>query len=922
MKKTVSIILAACLALLHTPLALAEESDVIKVEVNAAKTSPFGAFEGWGTSLCWWAEAYGDLPEEERKVLSKAYFDLEEGLGLNFVRFNIGGGDDPTHTHLGTEGQAVPGWLNADGTYNKEADMNQLNFLLDAIEYGANIVECFSNSPPYTMTLSGCTAGGEDPNVNNIAPERFGEFAQYLARVVSILKNDYGVQVDTLEPMNEPNTNYWRAGGTQEGCHISPEDQSALILECAAALKAAGLDDVSVAASDETNTSNFLSYISKLTPQAVEALGRFNVHTYATENMEQLRDEIAKTGKKLFMSESDYNATAGVNAEYMGPALWFSQKITDDLRGLWANAWTIWQVAGVAFEGRESVGGYWHISQYNRETKELEKFKKYYAYGQFSKFIRQGDYLIDTDCPNILAAHNKESGKIALVVTNATAGDVDYSINLSSLGAVGNTAQAWRTSETQNIEMIAPVELNGKTLHVSVPQSTITTYVINPQQPQPLNGINISAGAGERSVFTGDTLQMTIQTEPENYAGEFIWSLCDENGNPTERASVDGNGLVLFSEDGNFIIKAALKTDASICDTYSVSAVGSGSIVNLICDCGGLAMAQRLNMDSTITQYSNTAYSAAKWKLEKKSGGWRIINLQSGKNLADENGLCVSGSEFLWTLGEKNGSFSLSKGDRYVDLYNWNTSEGAQIDMYSFTGSTNQYWSFRIAPQESAVEPIESLEPKLLTGELFYTAPWNSDVRGEMAFDKNFDTFFDTSDGSGGYIGLDLGEAPDPVTMVRYAPRFWYFSRMVGGVFQGAHEIDGEWTDLAVITHTPLNSVWSSLSFNNPQSFRFVRYKTPIEGYCNISEIEFYSAPYSITAEYDGALKVTIENRSQKLGAIAALCYGDGSVSLHELYAPECESVSATITPNEGHESAHIYVITHDAVAYRAYIKL
>ena len=69
------------------------------VAVDPHKT--FGAWEGWGVSLCWWASAFGD-----REDLADAIFSFEDsvtitsaaegpfvvpGLGLNIARYNAGG---------------------------------------------------------------------------------------------------------------------------------------------------------------------------------------------------------------------------------------------------------------------------------------------------------------------------------------------------------------------------------------------------------------------------------------------------------------------------------------------------------------------------------------------------------------------------------------------------------------------------------------------------------------------------------------------------------------------------------------------------------------------------------------------------------------------------------------------------------------
>ncbi len=70
-------------------------------------------FEGWGTSLCWWANHVGGWSTANRNALVDKMIDATNGLGYNVFRYNIGGGDDPTHTHMG-QFKNMPGFEPSD----------------------------------------------------------------------------------------------------------------------------------------------------------------------------------------------------------------------------------------------------------------------------------------------------------------------------------------------------------------------------------------------------------------------------------------------------------------------------------------------------------------------------------------------------------------------------------------------------------------------------------------------------------------------------------------------------------------------------------------------------------------------------------------------------------------------------------------
>ena len=80
-----------------------------KVVVDPGKK--YQVFEGWGTSLCWWAVKAGAWSEANRSSLIGAIADPDTGLGYTIFRYNIGGGDQPGHDHLtkGDGGGKVPG---------------------------------------------------------------------------------------------------------------------------------------------------------------------------------------------------------------------------------------------------------------------------------------------------------------------------------------------------------------------------------------------------------------------------------------------------------------------------------------------------------------------------------------------------------------------------------------------------------------------------------------------------------------------------------------------------------------------------------------------------------------------------------------------------------------------------------------------
>lgn len=104
------------------------------------------------------------------------------------------------------------------------------------------------------------------------------------------------------------------------------------------------------------------------------------------------------------------------------------------------------------------------------------------------------------------------------------------------------------------------------------------------------------------------------------------------------------------------------------------------------------------------------------------------------------------------------------------------------------------------------------------------------------ALDGNTASFFDSAQASGGYVGIDSGLNDK----IRFYPRQDVGFRMVGGVFEGTNNDrnSGPYTPIHTITSAPAN-VWTEV-FAPLGNYRYLRYRSPSGGYCNIAELEFY----------------------------------------------------------------------------------
>ena len=453
-------------------------------------------FQGWGTSLCWWAHRLGW--NEELTQSAADLFYSEKGLGLNIMRYNIGGGDDPTHNHITRTDSKIPGWIEYLGfggiRFLPDADKNQINVLKKCIEAAGDeaFVEAFSNSPPYFMTVSGCSSGSHDAVSDNLREDCVNYFADYLAGVCECIEKKYGITINSLAPMNEPNTDYWRENSSkQEGCHFDPgESQNRILIATSKAMKDRGMHHTHITASDETNCKSQLIACRKFTDEVWSHVDRISVHTYS-KAWKSLGNYAIKKNMPLWMTETDWSNSVKGCKNGMGPGLWFANKIIQDLTLLSPQAWIMWQAIGSytgsePFDGNfdgpqvDMTKGFWGVSSCDFDKKEILLSQKYYCFGQFTRYIRPGMTVLPID-RHTVGAYNKKENKLVIVAVNSKSKERKLSLDLEEFSPEG-TCRAIRTSGSLEegerwTELTAPV-LNGCLLESDLKPYSITTFII------------------------------------------------------------------------------------------------------------------------------------------------------------------------------------------------------------------------------------------------------------------------------------------------------------------------------------------------------------------------------------------------------------------------------------------------------------
>ncbi|MEU9835100.1 RICIN domain-containing protein [Streptosporangium sp. NPDC048047] len=505
-KSVPKILLALTTALSFTPLAAApaQAATAVTAPVNPGLVT-VDEFQGFGTSLAWWADVVGGWKEPQRSQLMNYLFTdsfsldgkTVQGINLSSARYNLGasepGVDYPVvDPHLPPRNGAwIDSLIRADGTYDWNVDANQRWVLAEAAKRGVGSFELFSNSPPWWMTYSGHPAGRYSHNSpegcshSNLRPEYQDDFAAYLAtvaqRFATVGVNGAAspkVRFKTVEPFNEPSNGWWCWGNNQEGTFLPASEQSSVILALRSALDSRGMD-TGVSATDSNNYWLVASEYDALSPAARAALAQINAHGYAGSDPEPVRDRVQAGGMRFWQSEWGPAGWGGYDiTSEMDAALELATRVTNDLSYVGANAWQYWQAIEDSSRGDDP--GFWGLIQApldgSAQTYDIQK--QFHVLGQYSKFIRPGDLVIDSGNGKTVAAYDPAGHKLVLVTYNDTAEALPIAFDLSRFTTAGATAQVWRTSGSENLAQLPSVAVGG-TLNATVPANAVTTYVIS-----------------------------------------------------------------------------------------------------------------------------------------------------------------------------------------------------------------------------------------------------------------------------------------------------------------------------------------------------------------------------------------------------------------------------------------------------------
>jgi galactan endo-1,6-beta-galactosidase len=449
------------------------------VQIDPQKN--YGPWQGWGTALAWFAKVMGN-----REDIADLLFSLKTvnfngaqypGLGMNIVRYNAGASSWNTvngrqmvvSSHILPFRQMEGYWLDPASddpqstSWNWNVDANQRKMMQMACDRGATRFELFSNSPMWWMCANLNPSGAQRGADNNLSPDYYGKFAEYLATIAKHAKDNWAINFTTVEPFNESTSKSWSANGRQEGCHFSRDVQAKILPLLRAELDKRGLTATPISASDDSTYDFAIATWNSFTPGVKKLVNQVNVHGYqgGGGHRDVLYDITSKDGKPVWNSEY---------GEINGTGLDLARNLDLDIRLLHIQAWNYWQ----PFDR----GGWGFFSTDVPNGKINAVNPKYYVLAQYTRHIRPGLSILDTGDTDTVAAYDPMAHKLVLVIRSDAAGE--KTLDLTKFQSATGPVTRWITEPkgASRYEMHQDVKISAGKLTVTLPESCVETFEI------------------------------------------------------------------------------------------------------------------------------------------------------------------------------------------------------------------------------------------------------------------------------------------------------------------------------------------------------------------------------------------------------------------------------------------------------------
>lgn len=448
-KKLASIGVAASVlltTLIAAPLTASAASDVT-VNWNDVKQE----IDGFGVSQAGWSDAIYDLAEPVRSQIMDLLFKQENGIGISIFR-----------------GEIFPDFNPSPGVYNFNARPDQIWVMQQAKARGVDKIMATTWSPPAWMKTNNSTTNG-----GYLKSENYGDYATLMSKFIKEYDQQFGIDLYAVSIANEPNSMTFLSWNSSEwnSTHIEVFLKDYLKQE----MLNQGVQDTKVVAGEVSWWSEDLVKDALNNPASAERIDIVGGHNYPVPviNAELPTNPFATAqskGKKVWMTEVSKvdSYDPGINS-----GLKFAKQIHEFMTRAGVNAWMYWTGA---IPGNNDEG----LINVYKDTNTYQLTKRYYSFGNFSKYIKPGYVRIGaTTSPQsgvyTSAYKDTATGKFTIVAINDN--DSTVELNFVPSGFTAGKLTPYITNSSLSLGQGPNIPLSGGKFSTTIAPKSVVTYV-------------------------------------------------------------------------------------------------------------------------------------------------------------------------------------------------------------------------------------------------------------------------------------------------------------------------------------------------------------------------------------------------------------------------------------------------------------
>ena len=417
-----------------------------ETQVNIYPKQVLQRIDGFGASDAWYATDFRWYSPDVQTKLFDDLFSPTKGAGLSLLRHRIPPDIEPS-----------------PGVWDWTTDTDTVWLTQQAVSRGVSKVWGTVWSPPAWMK--------SNQNVNNggsVEPAFYKDYATFLTTYVQHYTTSFGVNISGVSIANEPD----QSPGYESSSWTSQQFHDFILGDLMPAFKSASLS-TQIVMPEFSGWSDSLAAATLADPVTEKFVGIIASHDY-WEGLSPFTDALA-AGKTIWETEV---SNLGTDDPSITDGISWAQVIHQTLVGCHASAWHYWWLYSDSSDtsGQSLISG-------DPTTNSFATKKRLWTIGNFSRFIRPGSHMVAISTNNpasnvLMSAYTTPNGGMAIVAINSGSTLQSFLVNGNQPSL--HTAYEYRTSATENLNLIRILPVGAKGFIASLAPNSVTTFSLEP----------------------------------------------------------------------------------------------------------------------------------------------------------------------------------------------------------------------------------------------------------------------------------------------------------------------------------------------------------------------------------------------------------------------------------------------------------